>query len=266
MSATAIDTAGFTSMLRDLVQLSGTDFKAVMLNEVARVLEVCIRYSPGPDRLTDDVRQKTRLRVLKPSRYVNAAGSLVPPGGKVPRPLETPFLQTMTGTRGSRMGAGGQWFADRNAAGRRVFLSPFWHLSNVRWATLQQMQSVHEALVAQLDPKAEASIAAIGSLRKSWLQIADQLGVALRLEGKSYLRRASSAFDDGARSRLLTEGFQIIAELVNTNTALIQKYDGAAILRGALATRELAFQHELEHAVFENLKLRASRHPGVFVT
>jgi hypothetical protein len=252
-----LDLRQFNAIVRDLARISGADFKTALRVHTTKVLELCLKRTPG--KTGNAVREKARLRVEKPARYVDLAGTKVVPGPKVPRPMTTPFLQTLTGTRGGI--AGGQWYVGRNRAGTRVVLHPTKMVGNAKFSAMQAIQS---SLQQQLSPKAAEAVAAIGSLKKSWLQIADRLGLDLKVAG--FVRKARGRYDDGARSAWHTDGAAFFAECVNTNNQLVRRYNAAAIVQGALQTRAKAFAIEMQKGVFDDVKTRAARYPGVFTT
>jgi len=78
------------------------------------------------------------------------------------------------------------------------------------------------------------------------------------------VRKVRRLFNDGDRSRVVIDSAATFIDLVNTNTMLINKYNGAAILQGAIDTRLKAFTNDLKHSVFENVEYRAKRYPGIF--
>lgn len=265
-----IDLRQFNAVVRDLSRISGADFKVVLRQQVARVLEICVKRSPGIKGPAKAAREKVRLRVEKPARYIGRAGTLVS-RGRAPRQMHEPVLQTLTGTRGGTAGA--QYLVQRDRAGK-----PFWLRfqggASIAASPISQgnrdlfgaLYGQHLALLAQLQGKADDAVAAMGSLRKSWLQIAEKLGLDLRIPKGSFVRKARTGHDDGARSRWEQDGAQFFADCVNTNSLLIRRYNAAAIVQGALQTRAKAFAIEMEKGVFDNVKTRASRYPGIFTT
>lgn len=262
MNAAELDTRGFDAFIQGLTEISGKPREEVLGQQAGHVLSICITRSPGPKSGNyKDAQFKAALRVMKPSRYVDEKGTLVPPNNRVGRP-ERPFLQTLTGTRGGRLGH--QWYVGTNRAGARVFI-PQERIESGNWAKGKRVRALQTSIAGGLEPKAQAAAKAVGALKKSWVQIAQRVNAPLKTAVPVYVRKSSTPFDDGARSRFVQQGATSFVELVNTNGALIRRYNGAAILQGAIQQRLRAFQHDIKHDVFADITYRAARYPGIFV-
>jgi hypothetical protein len=257
-----IDTHGFTLFLQDLARIAGKDFKEVLVDQAGAVLEICIKRSPNPWKSGEgraDVKKKVALRIQKPGRYIGDGGSLVAEN-RVPRPVPTATLQTNTGTRGGE--AGREWYVGRNRVGKRIYLPPDRMLGNEKF---HRRQGIKFALYADAEPKVQEAVGAIGSVAASWVHLADKIGAPLRKAPK-WIFKVRGRFNDGERSRVEISDARAFVELVNTNSMLIAKYNGAAILQGAIDTRLKAFEHEIRNGVFEDLAFRAKRYPGLFTS
>jgi hypothetical protein len=252
-----IDTQGFDAFLRSLEAMSGKPRTQVLLDQTRVVLETCVKRSPGKGG--KEIENKARLRVLKPARYVDESGTLVPANNRVPRRIEKPFLQTLTGTRGGQ--AGRQWYVSRDRKGQRRFLAGEWL---ERWAKFQRIGALRGGLLGKLDPRADRAALAVGSIKASWLDAGRKLGIEVK--APAFVRKARSAFHDGARSRSGTEGATSFVEIANTNSALIRLYDGGSILAGAVQTRLAFFERAVRNDWFDDVKFRAKNFPGIFVS
>jgi hypothetical protein len=256
-----LDSHGFKAFIEDLARISGKDFVPVLIDQVGTVLDLCIARSPDPwkGNSRSDVKKKVQFRVEKPGRYVGLDGSVVDSTrNRVPRPLDgTPILQTLTGRRGGQEDR--EWYIGRDRAGKRVFI-PEERLKTTKYFLLAAQKF---GIYQVLEPKAEAAIAAIGSIKKSWVDIADAVGAPLR-KSPAWLKKVRSHRNDGERSRVQIDSVAAFVEVVNTNCQLIQQYNGGAILQGAMDTRLKAFLNDLKAGTFKDLEYRASRYPGIF--
>lgn len=255
-----VDTTGFTAACAHIAKLSKASMRDVIAFQCGKILEICVKRSPG--KAPNPERKKAiRLRIQKPTRYISAIGTIVPKNGNVPRDeVNRPLLQTLTGTKGGT--EGGQWWIYRakRKDGRPIIINPM----RKRPRDYDRFESARQALAGQLAPKSKDAIAAIGSLKKSWLQIADRLGVSIKVMG--FVRKARTPFDDGQFTTFVEKEGAVYAEMVNTNGMLIQKFSGASILQGAINQRLSAFRHEVRTGVFDDLVTRAQRYPGLFVS
>lgn len=121
----------------------------------------------------------------------------------------------------------------------------------------------------------------MGLTKRSWYQI----GIDLKLPMKPQPRYVSGSkpsngkdYKNGFGTKHLTSGGLFFA-LENNYPALIsgraikksksgktRSINGHAILQRAISTRLRAFTYEVRKGVFDDLKMRAARHPGVFVS
>jgi hypothetical protein len=260
-----IDTHGFTAFLNDLARLSGKSFTDVLIDQAGTVLDLCIKRSPDPFKDAkggrEGLRKKVAMRILKPGRYVDAGGTVLE-NGRVPRPLATGTLQTLTGTRGGQ--AGREWYIGTNPKGKRIILPQERLIGNAKF---RQRQAGKMSIYHALEPEVQPAIDRIGSLAASWVSIADQIGAPLRRAPK-WVQKVRRDIEDGEDSKVVISDVGAFVELVNTNKSLINRndrYNGASILYGAVETRMKAFASDLSRGVFEDLKTRAQRYPGLFV-
>ena len=259
MSATAIDTAGFTSMLRDLEKLSGRDFFDILINQVGALIKVCIRLTPV--RSIADLAR----RVSRGASFVEFAdGTIISvfkkAGGDVMFLDPSNWEQSKNPAQAAPQIIGGKSWHNMTSPGRR------WNPH--RWASFTTKDGLRPYL---LEKRLAVLKAGRGLAAKSWWQMAEDLGLDPGLAA-AYIRNAQAIgptggirpFKEGFAAKIVEQAAAIV-ELTNTNPLVTGKLGGARIMQNALATRELAFIHELEHGVFEDLQTRAARYPGIFV-
>ena len=260
MSDDLLDTHGFTAFIADLARMGGKDFLPVLIDQTGTILDLCIARSPDPWKKhgRSKVRNLVELRIQKPGRYIGDSGTLVSAINRVPRPVPAGTLQTMTGTRGGA--AGMEYYIGRNRKGKRIVLTAAHMLGNEKWHRRQEMKF---AIYESNKPAVLKAIESIGSVKASWVALADMVGAPLR-KSEKWVQKVRRQFNDGARSRIVIEDAATFIELVNTNTLLINKYNGRAIMQGAIDTRLKAFQYDIQKGAFDDIKYRASRYPGIF--
>lgn len=267
-----VDAGNFHRVIDELQKMSGASRAQILLEETAQILRICFRQTPPTkNRSLEAMQDSVKLRVQKPYRYVNADGTLVTrANNRVPRPvpLESgkPFMQTMTGTRGGSEGQ--QWLVVRRRNGTRAYISG----ERLRGQKYRTVLGKAIVVFAETEPRVESSVAAIGSVKKSWLQIGEALGIdvskVIRDQANlgAIARAARSRFNDGSGSRLEENAEAIYVHLENTNDALINRYGGEQMLRRAIRQRENAFYHNVKSGVFADLRARAARYPGIFTS
>lgn len=260
--AMQVDTGGLEAFIRDLSRMSGKDFLPVVVAVCGQILDLCIARSPKPykGRAKSEIQKSVRDRVQKPGRYIGEGGTLVDPITKrAPRQMEdTPVLQTLTGSRGGERGR--EWYVGRNRAGTKIFLPQERMITN----RYRQLSGLKYATNQGLEPAAQAAVAAIGAVKASWLQIAAQINAPLK-KYPGWLKQVRSPYDDGKQSHITIDSAAAFVDLVNTNGMLIRRYDGGAILQGAVDTRLKAYGFELRTGVFNDIAMRAKRYPGIFI-
>lgn len=111
-----------------------------------------------------------------------------------------------------------------------------------------------------------------GLSKNSWYQIGTGLRLSLRgvpayvanaspSNGQHYVNGSGSEHSESSKFYLQFENRY--PALASPRTA---KMNGHKILQRAVDTRLKAFEIEMQKGVFQDMKARAQRHPGVFVT
>lgn len=144
-------------------------------------------------------------------------------------------------------------------------------LPDSAWANYSALASDRAFLQSGEERK---RIGARGLARQSWVQIADAIGVdiesvppggsaqsalarrAIAVNGRSYLN--GRAIQEAAQDAFLLT-------LVNESPIVIKR-DGAGRMQRAIDARTTAFNIALRKGVFQNVKARAQRYPGIFVS
>jgi len=265
MITATVDTSGFKAFVADLSRMAGKDFAPVLKAEGARVIETAVRYTPAASaKKKDGTAQEEAERrnrsfgdgpeiyvakrdgkawwLEKDDRYVNP---------KKPRISEqVPHFHRM------------------NDPTRR------WNAQ--RWSAYRAMEGLRQQAikddVKRIQDERDAIKKARGLSKNSWYQIGQTLRLEMRgipkyvtgavpSTGKVYQNGKGSEHADGKAFFLL---FQ------NSYPALASpkrpKMDGHKILQRAITTRIKAFENNLRHGVYNDMKARVQRHPGVFVT
>lgn len=260
-----LETGNFREFIENLAARSGRSYLDVLRDQTGAVLDICIARSPNPWKQgRAKVRRAIELRIQKPGRYIGDSGTLVNDIGRVPRPTPDSTLQTTTGTRGAKGGAEFEWYVGRDRKGKRIFLPPDRMLGNEKF---HRRQGIKYALYEMAQPKVMQAMETVGSVKASWVAIADEVGAPLRKAPKWVKKvRSKMQVNDGALSRVIIEDAATFIEVVNTNVMLINKYNGGAILQGAIQTRMKAFEIEVKKGVFNDIAMLAKRYPGIFTT
>lgn len=255
-----IDVRGFSLVVQELARISGKDYFDVLIPQVGAVLKSCISLTPA----------RTVGQIAK---RVSARGS---------------FIEFADGTKISvwKKAGGEEMFFDESTypqyAAKWPKGSPIpkmadgksWHnmsdhrFGGTRWASYQAHKKQRAALLKQWMEEGKAGR---GLAKKSWWQIAEDLGLEPGLAA-AYVRKAHAVkdnhdlgeFKEGFAAKLVERAAAII-EITNANPLVVGKLDGRRILEIALLNRERAFMTDLEKGVFQDVKRRAERYPGIFV-
>lgn len=266
-----VDVSGFTGMIGELSKIAGRDYFDVLLPQIGALLKACINRTP--------VRTVGQI-----AKRVSARGSYIEfADGTIISVWKKAISETLDGDRTS---APGMFFDEstypqyskrwpKNSRQPAISGGKSWHnmdthrWSDARWARYKEKLRLRAAAMKQW---MEAGKAARGLARKSWWQIAEDLGLDPGIAA-AYVRQAHATgengdirpFKEGFAAKLLEQGAAII-ELRNTNPLLVEgRVDGEGILLGAMRDRQKAFLIDLEKGVFDDLERRAQRYPGIFV-
>lgn len=245
-----IDAGPWLGMVRELGKLSGRDFDDVLVPQVGALLKACITRTPAR-RIGEIIRRASDGG----SHIQFADGTVVATWKREPGSPEMFLDDSNWNGRGK---------APRLINGKSWHDMTKRHWSDQRWGKFQAYDAQATVLWKK---KIEAKVAARGLAKKTWFQIAQDLGLEMSL-APAYVRNAKSPDGkphiEGFARRLLEAAASII-EIENANPLVVRKLNGAAILEGAMLDRQKAFARDLDLGVFDDVKRRAQRYPGIFV-
>lgn len=257
MSST-IDVRPFLALCGALANISGDDTGKLVDDQSGQLMRVCIQNTYAAPK------GKLRTRALFRNRCASESA------GK---------------SEGDKLyvtKSGKPWLSDRNDQGKRVH-----HLmTNSRpslqrvWAKYVMLEQIRRA--KQIDP--ESAERSRGSAKRAWYQAAREIGAIAeqRCKAPAWVKKSGTFHGKPApqvaeikrhgadgdykltiiiRSKVLTQGLKVFGRTKKgkINSGL----DGNRILQLSIATRANAFRREMERGVFQDLKTRAQRYPGV---
>lgn len=279
---TDLSTSRYVMMCEDLMKLSGKDFVPVMFETVGQILNFCIKQTKSASR--SKVIQSVSKR--RSSRYTFPSGEVISVSSRHPGHIS--FLDTSTWDRTG-------WVTSKSATGSKTrpkfsIDGKTWHemegdamrhWSDERWAKYQafksQMASAQgvmgekggrQTLTLQKGKDLAAALGSIGLAKHSWYQIGEALGIEGALKVASYVKSArpqdGKVYQNGTAQAVLETAAAYI-EMRNDYPAAI-RMNGQTLINYAIVSRSLAFEREVEKGVFLDLKTRAERYPGLFVS
>lgn len=250
-----IDTTGFKNLVTELHNMSGAPIQAVVIERAGHVLENCVRYSPVRSAGQIETSVKFRNRNL----WENS---------QLPRLRGDPIV-SITKSQVA-------WYVEDSTydgrgpapAGKKVHGKTF-HIMNDRYRWSDARWARFQARLSELQSKQTDLVAAKqsrGIMAHSWYQIAQALGI--EIDVPDYVKTArplnGQIYEDGTARKFTTpDGFFV--ELINSNPILINRLHGANILSRAVQATINQFTIDMEKGVFQDIKTRASRYPGIFV-
>ncbi len=242
----AVDTSHFNDSVRALSQISGTPIFNVMVSEVGHVLDRCVSLTTS--QRADKIKRSIefRNRTLKNS-------------------AKEPILYFTK--------SGVAWFLDEPGAkyegvakGKTIHGKTFhpmtevFHYGDARWLRYQDF-------LGQLKANQINIKDVLGRIAFSWVAIGQSLGIDVKAPAyaKNFPPFKGRSYVDGRGKKETTaEGFFI--EIYNANPVLLSTLDGGRILQQSINGRISYFDQNLRRGVFNDLKARAGRYPGVFVS
>ena len=277
MDAATIDISGFNSLVGDLVKLGGPNTKpeAVLRDETAHLLENCIRFTPTAR--AEVIDQRTLYKERK--EYSVYSGGIT---GKNAR-LEDTFISV--GQQNQKV-----WYVTPNTSGLGTTISetgerrhgrhlnragnvtkawhcmtrPDRHWPDWMWAAYQREEADRLAdYQVHLAKELAAGRASRGLSARSWLDIADDLGLDIRIA--QYIRRAvprnGKTYVNGT-GQVERAADSVTFTLTNFQPILL-KNDGAGILQRAISTRQAAFEKAMEVGIFDDVAQLSRRYPAL---
>lgn len=256
-----IDTSAWTDMVKELTRLSGADFFDVLIGQVGAVMKRCIDGTPARS-----VAQIVR-RVSDHATFIEFADGTIINRWKNVGDLEVFFEESTYPEMAARwpkqspvpnMKGGKSW---HNMDGK--------HWSDRRWASYQERLAKKPEILKQM---IEGKLAARGLAKKSWWQVAEDLGLNPGLAA-GWVRNAHGVaangdlrdFKEGFATKLI-ENAAAIVEVRIDNPLLVGRLNGEAILDRAMAAQLADFEKDMESGLLDTLTARAKKYPGIFFT
>lgn len=246
-----VDTSNLTNFCRTIAHWEpGVKFWDVMIHEVGKVLEGCVRLTIKDKwKITRSIEFKNRSLPFpgetygrhKPVIYVNKRGLI--------------WFYDEAGPENVGRAEG-----PRNKGKSKTFhpMTEFFRYGEPRWARYQ-------AFLSDLKNKQVPVQMVLGRAAKSWVQIAESLGLSINVPG--YVRNAAPFkgrhYVNGTSRRFRTFNGALL-EIRNTNPVLLGTIDGAHILRTSIKGREKYFYHGISDAYIANVKETAMRYSQSF--
>jgi hypothetical protein len=256
MSENSVDISGFMAMCQDLQAMAPEKTMGeVVTASVGQLLKNCIAHTPA--------RTPGEIAKIGRGNYIKFAdGTIISRW----RTGENMYLDSSTweprsgrgqhATAPPKIKAGGMTWHEMN--------SPDRHWSSTRFGAYLVKDRQRKIIAAQ---KQKAAEAAIGLAKKSFWDLALQLGIDPAI-APGYVRNAKSPdgkdHSDEASAQKIASGAEFSIQCEITNPLLCGKLDGESIVVNGLAARQKAFEIDMEKGVFDTLKQRAKRYPGIF--
>jgi hypothetical protein len=262
-----VDTSVFAALCRNLATISGKEFEPVVMLQIGQLMKACIAITPvRPEgqvtkyasRSANHIEFADGTIISNWSRGFPLAGE----GVEMFLDLSNFDPSKFTGPKSA---------AKRKAPTLRGGMS--WHMMNAddrhwsaeRWARWQTRIAERPA---EKRRRVQAALASRGLAKKSWWQIADALGIDPGI-APAYVRNAKSPdgkeYQDGFANKMVM-GAAYVVQLINQNHLIAGKLNGEWILERAMVSRAKAYNRDLALGVFADVKRRAQRYPGIFVT
>ncbi len=272
--ACTLDTTVFNRMIGDLVTLGGpgTDAAAVVRGETGKLLERCVRYTPTAREEIIDQRTMYRERRDYSSysggltgKYAQAEPRYIVQGQQNDKAWFVTTDQTLLPANPKKKTRRTRNYA---AAGRD---GKVWHLMNgnrrwpdALWQEYQREEADRKAdYEAHLAKELAAGRASRGLTARSWLDIADALGLDLRID--EYVRRAVPSNGKhyvNGRGRIEQNGDATLYILENFQPILLRE-GGEEIVERAMAAGAKAFDVAVEKGLFNDTEFLRKRYPAL---
>ena len=257
-----LDTRSFNAFVRELANMGVAPFEDVLKGEVGKTLSLCVKY-------TGSAKAKAY-----PRRHKTTSG-----GNGFAKENDAEVWVNTIGKGNSPIGRA--WLRMPNAQGKPTNYILRGPGSLRRWSDERWKLGERLLKAADIDPSEKArakrkkdKITGRGLAKRSWVQIGEDLGI--KVQAPAYVMKAipqdGKPRKSGTARKFKTTRSMFI-EISNRYPILVGRYaklgasfDGVKILQRAMKTRETAFAGDLRRGVLRNLKLRAQRYPGVFVS
>lgn len=246
----SVDSTGLRAMCEGLAQRSGKSYEHVLVDQVGRVLKICMQRTPARSAAA------ITKRVSRANNHIEfESGHIVSLWKKADALM---FLDDSTWDprrgKAPNLRSGKSWHLMEGGDGQR-------HWSDERWARWKTFEALAKA--KRKDPK--KAVKSRGLAKQTWHLIAQELGIDIGAPG--YVQNARSpdgrTFREGA-ARKIVEAAAFYIEVANSNPLMAGKLNGHSIMQRAIQQRLRAFEIETQKGVFDDIATRAKRYPGIF--
>ncbi len=266
------DSTQFTSAMRELAKISGKDFATVVKREMAAAVRICA----GALKIKSDkkIGEEVRNRYMANFRYdqnkistnlgkkgVDWVTWFRESSGDEWVPIGTPAPPRMTVKTGRQAG---KVLTGTPAKG--------WRNEDIVWLMSQGIEKARDAyIILSRKNRLRARFMKL----QGWVQIGDALGLDLNSvppQTKTIkTQEARDAADRKGRTYRTGRAYENASgsgyDLTITNESWPEiATGGQQRLNAALNRRAKAFENNLAHGVFNDVKARMARYPGMFVT
>lgn len=241
-----LDTTGFSKVCEDLAKISGKTFKETVRVQTGLVLKAMIKKTPAANK------KKIAMRALKVKQ------------------LERGYLKNPDNTwliNSEKKYPGTHWLrkiSQKTGKLTAYIDGPKRRWSNQTWTAYEESKARWTAKLSDFEQKV---LAARGFAKRTWLKIAEDLNLETIAKAAGYVKTARSR---GRKKHDNGDGKQ--KESGDTFfTLIINRYRYFGMIKfkrkfqAVIDSRRTAFEIEMEHGLFEDIKLRAKRYPGLFV-
>jgi hypothetical protein len=253
-----INTIGCTSYLHELAARVDKPVETVIRYEAARILGQCISRT----------KARSRERIVT---QVNFRNRTLWANGDPDNPKQRGSFVAGFGKRGEgwlfeTSNWNGKGKRPRLISGKSFHPMEFFHWSDERWARWQSHLAAIQAKLHDVTQHARSR----GVSKATWLQIARDLGLESLLSPsppayvKSAISRDGHVYRHGF-GRQFRSPAQFFLELENNSNLVINRLDGAFILRTAIERRRKSFYDNIERDVFSTVANISRRYPGISV-
>lgn len=270
-----IESGAFTGMVRELSRLSGKEFAHVLRLEAASSIKIAAtrKNVASASAIKRDVEKNDTARVVRTTSGEILVGRQTKRAVMAAKGLSHAEILS----HNVRKAQGRVWYIDATGKAERKFMvfdagpTVGWHLPD---AVFARAQALAAEFPGALKARLRDLLARRGLERLSWVQITDAMRidmddvapVTLRIQDD--LVRAANyrgkQFSNG-RAAEAADSSRFTVTVTNESPSAI-KTMGQSRLNNAIAQRVKGFEIAMSKGLFDDLKARARRYPGIFVS
>lgn len=240
-----LDTTGFKQVCDDLAKISGKSFKEVVRVQTGLVLRAMIKKTPAASKKKIDERAQ-KISSLQIGYLKNPDNTFLV--NRLKKAPDKRFFRQKSDETGKMT-----LYVD----------DPSRRWNDKRWNAYQEAKARWTAKLANIG---ERILSARGLAKATWLKIARDLNLEDLAKAPKYVQKARTR---GKRQYDNGDGKQKESG-DNFFTLLVNKYRWFGMIKfkkkfqAVLNDRRQAFMIEMEHGLFDDIKMRAKRYPGLF--